>query len=115
MSTELAAPRCQAGSVQPVAVLALQLCSPALQGAGVSLPLAFPGGLCGAWPCPPRAPPLWPLQRRVRCAEAEAALAFSSRETPAPPPASDSLGCISKTVRKSLSEVMVRKPISALG
>lgn len=58
MSTELAAPRCQAGSVQPVAVLALQLCSPALQGAGVSLPLAFPGGVVRGLALPSPGTPL---------------------------------------------------------
>ena len=40
---------------------------------------------------------------------------FSSRVEVAPPPLPDSLGCSSKTVLKSFSEVAVRKPISALG
>ena len=40
---------------------------------------------------------------------------FSSRVEDAPPPLPDSLGCSSKTVLKSFSEVAVRKPISAFG
>ena len=40
---------------------------------------------------------------------------FSSRVDVAPPPLPDSLGCSSKTVLKSFSEVAVRKPISAFG
>ena len=40
---------------------------------------------------------------------------FSSRVEVAPPPLPDSLGCSSKTVLKSFSEVAVRKPISAFG
>lgn len=51
MSAELAAPRCQAGSVQPVAVLALQLCSPALQGAGMALPSPGTPLVASAAPC----------------------------------------------------------------
>ena len=40
---------------------------------------------------------------------------FSSRVEVAPPPLPDSLGCSSKTVLKSFSEVAVKKPISAFG
>ena len=40
---------------------------------------------------------------------------FSSRAAPAPSPAWLSRGCSSSTVRKSFSEVWVRKPISAFG
>lgn len=116
MSAELAAPLCQADSVQPAAVLALQLCA-LLHWQGLVVPAA-----CILWvivrgpvSALPSQPPRGLCSTRVCCKEAEASLAFSSRETPAPPPASDSLGCISKTVRKSLSEVTVRKPISALG
>lgn len=57
----------------------------------------------GPRPCPPAGPDRWESP------------AFSSRDTPAPAPESLSLGCISRTVRNSFSEVTVRKPISALG
>ncbi len=40
---------------------------------------------------------------------------FSSLVAPAPDPPDESLGCISRTVRNRFSEVVVRKPISALG
>lgn len=40
---------------------------------------------------------------------------FSSRDPDVPSPDPPSLGCISSTVRKSFSDVCVRKPISAFG
>jgi len=42
-------------------------------------------------------------------------ITFSSGVTVAPPEAPASRGCISNTVRNKFSEVVVRKPISALG
>ena len=69
-------------------------------------------------PCIPSRPtgeaPPWAVLG-PRISRASLPRTFSSLTAPAPSPAWLSRGCSSSTVRKSFSDVWVRKPISAFG